>query len=180
MHRRPRPAYQPSGSFTSERVSWSRRTPRKHENETQRTVQSLGPRRLALRLGEGLWAGRGWFSGPRLRFPLPPPAAEAKYPGSGGEVPDSGGTIRGVWEMKYPFQGRVTRCPARAVRALRADFEVGPMCFCTPRKHENAARGTAQSRDRDYGEGLWAGRGCFSGPCLWFPLPFRPRSMGEG
>jgi len=32
------------------------------------------------RLGEGLWASRGWFSRQYLRFPLAPPAAEAQSP----------------------------------------------------------------------------------------------------
>jgi len=59
----------------------------------------------------------------------------------------------------------------------------------TPRKHENAARRRPQSLGLSrlrlrLGEGLWARRAerrrMFSKYDLRSPLPFRPRSMGEG
>ena len=42
------------------------------------------------RLGEGLWAGRGWCSRQHLRFPLPPPAAEAQSPFQGAPSAEYG------------------------------------------------------------------------------------------
>jgi len=76
------------------------------------------------RLGEGLWAGRGWYPEQNVRSPL-------------------------LFRRE-----RVTRFPARGVRALRGYFRSGHhVRRRTPRKHNSATQRRPQSLQKAFGPG---------------------------
>ena len=98
------------------------------------------------RFGERLWARRAEVGVSQVPPSVPSPTSGCEgavpvsgdavpvsgdaVPVSGGAVPVSGGAVRGVWEMRSPFQGRVTRFPARGCGLCRVIFGIDAMCAC--------------------------------------------------
>jgi len=160
------------------------RTPRKHENVASRDRQiaghdSLSSKGTSRQLDRLLDSAKCYFRSQRH--------IRSRTPRKHGNV-SAGSGPKGfyaavVWQPRLWGLSRTAMTPDR--RQTGSILEVDATCISTPRKRENTTRRAAQglglSRLRlRSDEGLWAGRGRFSGPRLWSPLPFRPRSMGEG